>query len=135
MQVEVATPASKLDAMFTFLKINFSSLWGEEPADEKQFEAKVYKIKMQLEGIDEHGETKIDVAQLRAEIERLQEAAQRGSISADFNPALLLDNKVSASKGKKKSKKAKNAYNIEAPADDAELNQSADFGGDKEQAE
>ena len=41
--VQVATPASKLDAMFTFLKINFSSLWGDEPKDEKQFEAKVYK--------------------------------------------------------------------------------------------
>ena len=41
--------------MFTFLKINFSSLWGEKPKNEQQFEAKVYKIKMQLEGIDEEG--------------------------------------------------------------------------------
>ena len=109
MTVQVATPDSKLDAMFTFLKINFSSLWGDEPKNEKQFEAKVYKIKMQLEGIDELGETKIDVADLRAEIERLREAAQRGSISADFNPALLLDNKANASKGKKKSKKTKSS--------------------------
>lgn len=34
-EVVVATPSSKLDAMYTFLKINFSSLWGEDPATEQ----------------------------------------------------------------------------------------------------
>ena len=58
---QILSPSTKLDAMFTFLKINFTSLWGSDPATESQFDAKVYKIKMQLEGIDEEKRTKIDV--------------------------------------------------------------------------
>lgn len=90
---------------------------------------------MQLEGIDEEEKTKIDVIELRAEIERLQEAAQRGSISADFNPALLLDNnpKIKNKKQKKSgTKKAKSAYNIAAPAEEEDLMKSAEFGGEDE---
>jgi len=34
-EVEMASPSNKLDAMFTFLKINFSSLWGEDPTSEQ----------------------------------------------------------------------------------------------------
>ena len=58
--------------MYTFLKINFTSLWGSDPASEHQFDAKIYKIKMQLERIDETGLTKFDYSELRTEIERLQ---------------------------------------------------------------
>ena len=67
------SPASKLDAMFTFLKINFLSMWGTEAKTEKQEEAKINLIKMQLETIDEDGTTKIDINDLRAEIKRLEE--------------------------------------------------------------
>ena len=84
--------ASKLDAMYTFLKINFTSLWGSDPASEHQFEAKIFKIKMQLERIDETGLTKFDYSELRTEIERLQQTHNNDELIDDFNPALLVDN-------------------------------------------
>ena len=131
----VANPATKLDEMFTFLKINFTTLWGsDEPKDDKAFEARVYKIKMQLEGIDEERQTKIDIAELRTEIERLRESAMRDSISADFNPQLLVDN-LTEKKSKRKREKSKGRNKVEKNVElfsDREVNQSADFGGDND---
>ena len=43
---QLASPASKLDAMFTFLKINFLSMWGTDNLTPQQEEAKIYKIKI-----------------------------------------------------------------------------------------
>ena len=134
---QIVSPASKLDAMFTFLKINFLSMWGTEAQTEKQEEAKINLIKMQLETIDEDGTTKIDINDLRAEIKRLEELHKADQVDDDFNPAMLSDNKKSGKTPKKKKSKSQTQQEF---ADDAsaeprlltpddEVMQSADFGG------
>ena len=139
---QLASPASKLDAMFTFLKINFLSMWGTDNLTPQQEEAKIYKIKMQLETIDEDGVTKIDINDLRKEIKRLQGLQQADQIDDDFNPAMLAakaEKPKSKNKSAKKQKKARamelgdDSASVEPGsqmnAPDDEINQSAEFGG------
>ena len=65
----VSKSEKKLDEMYTFLKNNFTILWGSsEPKSAKAFKARVNKIKKHLEGIDEERQTKIDIDELRTEI-------------------------------------------------------------------
>ena len=60
---------------------------------------------MQLEGIDEDGGTKIDISELRTEIERLREAHKQGQLTDDFNPALLVSNALTSQGNSHRQKK------------------------------
>ena len=61
---------------------------------------------MQLEGIDEDGGTKIDISELRTEIERLREAHKQGQLTDDFNPALLVSNALTSQNNSHRQKKS-----------------------------
>ena len=90
--------------MFTFLKINFLTMWGTDAKTEKQEEIKLNHIKMQLETIDEDGTTKINIEDLRQEIRRLEELHKADQIDDDFNPAMLAGPKKSGKTPKKHKK-------------------------------
>jgi len=110
------SPSNKLDAMFTFLKINYQSLWGNKSTTNEQFEAKLIKIKMQLESIDEDGLVKMDINDLRAEVKRLQSLQSADQIDDDFNPAMLVE-KQKLAKASKKAKKKRSMYDDSASAE------------------
>ena len=98
---------------------------------------------MQLEGIDEDGRTKIDISELRTEIERLREAHKQGQLTDDFNPALLVSNALTSQgnsnrqkKSGRRKKKSKSGNGDEETGDmdnDAGIKDPApipEFGGD-----
>ena len=107
--------------MFTFLKINFLSMWGTDNLTPQQEEAKIYKIKMQLETIDEDGVTKIDINDLRKEIKRLQGLQQADQIDDDFNPAMLAAKAEKPKSKNKSAKKQKKARTMELGDDSASV--------------